>query len=89
MTDTPPHIRRLQAQIIRAKPLTTRICMVCEMADGGRDMVVRQLQRQHPDWTVGKLRTATFRRIYKNDFPPDELDRIATAMQAWYDKYDK
>jgi hypothetical protein len=47
--------------------------------------VRRSVFRQHPDWSIGQIKSETFRRIYKNDFSAEELNRIAESMQDWHD----
>lgn len=80
MTDTPLHIRRMQAAIIRQKPLEERLRMVFEMMEGGQRMVEDRLARLHPDWSVGELKAAVFDRIYRDDFSTEELKRIKTSI---------
>jgi Rv0078B-related antitoxin len=85
MTDTPAHIQKLYTAFFLQKTDAERFCIGFQMIEDGQRMVQAALRRQHPGWSVGQLKVATFRRMYHNDFPPDELDRIATAMQVWHD----
>lgn len=86
MTDTPLHVRRMQGEIIRKKPLSERLHMVFEMMEGGQRMVTNLIRKQHPDWSDGQLKAAVFERIYRDDFPADDMNRIMEAMTRFYDR---
>lgn len=84
MTDTQPEIRRLQGQIIRQKPLEERLRMVFEMIEGGQRMVDNQFRKRHPDWSEAERKAAVFERIYRDDFTPDEMERIKAAIVVFH-----
>ena len=86
MTDTPLDIRRLQGQIIRRKTLEERFRMVFEMMEGGQRMVDNQFRKRHPDWSEAERKAAVFERMYRDDFAPDELERIKASIVAFHQR---
>lgn len=84
--DTPLEIRQLQWEIIRQKPLEERLRMACEMADLGQRMVRDRLQREHPGWTDGQVRAEAFREIYRDDFPPDQLNELVEQVKSHHER---
>lgn len=43
-------------------------------------MVERSMKHRHPDWSEAELKAAVFERIYRDGFPPDELERIKASL---------
>lgn len=82
--DTPEHVLRLQAQHFLLRPYDERFRIGLSMMEDGKRMVEDALRQQHPDWSVGELKAAVFRRMYRQDFEPDELERIAASFVAYY-----
>lgn len=80
MNDTPDHIRHLYASYIMGKSDVERFRMGFEMADLGPRMVEQSIKQQHPDWSAGELKAAVFERIYRNDFPVEEMARIKASL---------
>lgn len=86
MNDTPNHVKRIYADFIMAKSDVDRFRMGLEMADIGQRMVETNLTQQHPDWSAGQLKAAVFERIYRDDFPTDEMERIKASILAFHDR---
>lgn len=84
MTDTPEHILKLQATFFLQKPLDERLRIGLGMMEEGRNMVEGALKRQNPHWSEGELKAAVFRRMYADEFLPDELNRIAQSFISYY-----
>ncbi len=81
MRDTPDHIRKKQIEIILSKPMNERLRMTLDMIDFARETTHRLIKRQHPEFTDLEVKVELFRRTYKNDFTPEEMDRIVTWMK--------
>lgn len=86
MTDTPNRVRRIYADFIMKKSDVERFQMGFEMADIGQRMVEEQFRQKHPHWSVGERRAAVFERIYRNDFAPDEMDRIKASIITFHQR---
>lgn len=80
MTDTPPHIHQLQLAVFNRKTTGERIAICLEMMEEGRQQLRSSIQRKYPDWSEADVIAETFRRLYRDDFPPDKLGEIAEAI---------
>jgi hypothetical protein len=82
MTDTPEHIRKLQADFFKKKSVDERFKIGLDMTEDGRRMVEGALRQQHPEWSAAELKVGVFKRMYRPDFTPEKLDEIAQSYLA-------
>ena len=81
MRDTPDYIRKKQIEIILSKPMNERLRMTLDMIDFARETTRRLIKREHPEFTDVEVNIELFRRTYKNDFTPEEMQNIIAWMQ--------
>jgi hypothetical protein len=86
MTDTPRHIYKMQHDIIVAKPMQERMLMGFAMIDDARTIVENSIKIKNPSITKAELAVAVFKRFYKNDFPPELLEKIALGIYQYHQK---
>ena len=86
MTDTPRHIYERQLAIFKAMPSGKRIEVCLEMIDDGREIVLDQLRRKHPEWTKGQLIAGLSERLYGKEFSPEKMESIKQSIIAFHDK---
>lgn len=86
MTDTPPHIYKKQLAIFQAMTPGRRIEVCLEMIEDGRELVLDQLRRKHPDWTRGQLIAGLSERLYSKEFSPEKMEAVKQSIIAFHDK---
>lgn len=79
MNDTPEHIRKLQSDFFKKKSVDERFKIGLEMMEDGRRMVEAALRQQHPEWSAAELKVGVFKRMYRPDFTPEQLEIIAES----------
>ena len=52
-------------------------------------MVERITKRQHPNWLAGERKAAVFKRIYRNNFSRDEMERIKVSLIPFHQSIEK
>lgn len=79
VNDTPEHIRKLYVQFFNQKTDSERFRIGFQMMEDGRRMVEATLRQQHPDWLAAELKVGVFKRMYRTDFTPEQLETIAQS----------
>ncbi len=77
MKDTKTKIEKKQKEIFMAKSPGERLAICLEMTDFARALVESGIKAKNPNISSFELRAEVFKRFYKNDFKPDELEKIA------------
>jgi hypothetical protein len=82
VTDTPPHIEKLQREMLMRRSGAERLRMACAMFDSARRLMRASLG--DPAGTDGspEMRVRLFLRTYGPDFDPETRDRIAAWLRA-------
>ena len=86
MTDTPDFVYQKQFDIIFSKTPRERFLMGFEMMDSVRQIVENSIRKHNPTISEIDIRVAVFKRYYQNDFSPQELEKIAKAFTAYFEK---
>ncbi len=86
MTDTPRHMYERQLAIFQAMTPGKRIEVCLEMIEDGREMVLDQLQRKHPEWTKGQLIAGLSERLYSKEFSLEKMEAVKQSIIAFHDK---
>lgn len=82
MNDTPEHVRRLYVEFFNQKTDAERFKIGFQMMEDGRRMVEVALRQQHPEWSAAELKVGVFKRMYRPDFTPEQLEIIAQSYLA-------
>lgn len=51
-----------------------------------KNFIEKSIRRQHPNWSEAEQKAAVFERMYRDDFPPDEMKRIRAFFVASHDR---
>lgn len=86
MKDTPDHIHHHQLAIFQAMTPGRRIEICLEMMEEGRQLVLDQLSRQHPDWTQGQLIAGLTERLYRREFSAEKMAAVQQSIIDFHDK---
>ncbi len=84
MTDTPPHIRQIQVDIILSKTPTERAMMGLDMIDSVYEIVKNSILELHPGISRGELIGKIFRRYYSDTFTEAQLTAIENQIIAFH-----
>jgi len=84
MTDTTEEAREKQFEIIFSKSPKERFQIAAEMIDFMKQVVENSIRSENPGISKADLAAAVFRRYYVNDFPPDELEKIAEHIRQYH-----
>ena len=77
MKDTTAEIEKKQRDLFMAKSPGERLAICLEMTDFARALVETRIKSKHPNISGLNLKAEVFKHFYKNDFKPDELEKIA------------
>ena len=80
MGDTPEHIEQMQYDMIMSRTPAERMAMASSMFESCRRLVAAGIQCDGKPRTPAELRVEVFRRIYADDFAPEEMDVIVREM---------
>lgn len=86
MNDTPPEIRKKQLEIIFSKTEEERFRMGLQMIDFVRQAARNRVREKNPGISELELKVEVFRQTYKEDFPPEEMEKIVQFMRNEYSK---
>lgn len=86
MTDTPDFVYQKQFDIIFSKTPRERFLMGFEMMDSVHQIVENSIRKHNPTISEIDIRVAVFKRYYQNDFSSQELEKIAKAFTAYFEK---
>jgi hypothetical protein len=81
MHDTSLAMDEKMRELIRAKTPLERLEMGCSMYETSRYLVQRSILESNPSISEKDLRKELFLKFYKNDFSPEEVERIAKHLQ--------
>lgn len=76
MNDTSPQVAERMRELIRAKTSEERLKMGCSMYDFSKQLVIHSLLEREPRLSPSALRRELFLRFYRNDFDPQERQKI-------------
>lgn len=80
MRDTPPAVEAMYRELLMRRSPAERVRMAVSMHDAARAIIRAGI----PDdcWeTEVDLRLEVFRRFYRQDFSPEEMDRIVEGLR--------
>lgn len=83
MRDTSPAMEEIMREMIRKKTPQERLKMGSSMYDTSRHFIVRAILEEKPNISESELRKEIFLKFYKDDFPPEELMKIANHLQSY------
>lgn len=86
MNDTSPKMRKKQLEVIHAKTSSERAMMGIDMIDSVKKIVTNSIRNKHPEYSELELRIAVFKRYYKKDFSPEQMEKIIEDMKSFYMK---
>jgi hypothetical protein len=75
-SDTPQHIREMQASIVLQKTLSERLQMAADMTDFSIEMLKRHIKSQNPDIPPNRLKIEMIKMLYSDCFSEEEMVRI-------------
>ncbi|MFV0341064.1 MAG: hypothetical protein ACK5MA_10655 [Parachlamydiaceae bacterium] len=81
MDDTSIDIAEKMREIIRTKTPLERIIMGCSMYETARFLIERSILASNPSISQNELRKEVFLKFYRDDFSPEECERIANYLQ--------
>ena len=80
MRDTPPAVDAMYRELLMSRTPAERVRMAASMHDAAKAIIRAGI----PDecWTTEvDLRLEVFRRFYRQDFSPEEMDRIIAGLR--------
>ena len=84
MNDTSLKMRKKQLEIIHAKTSSERAMMGIDMIDSVKKIVTNSIKNRHPEYSELELKVAVFKRYYRNDFTPDQMEKIIQGMHRFH-----
>ena len=80
MGDTPEYVEQLYYDMIMSRTPEERLGMASSMFESCRALVAAGIESDGKTRTPAELRAEVFRRIYAEDFPAEEMERIVDEM---------
>jgi hypothetical protein len=80
MTDTTAEARKKQLEVIMSMSPLQRFMEGIQMIDDVRYIVESSIKAQNPGISEKELKAEVFRRYYKNDFTPLQLEAIVNYL---------
>ena len=84
MNDTTEEARQVQLELIYMKTEEERLKMGIGMMEDVRRIVEGVIRSENPGISKADLAAAVFKRYYVNDFPSDELEKIAQEIRQYH-----
>jgi hypothetical protein len=81
MNDTPPDVDAAFSAMFATLTPTQRVRMMSEMFDTVRRILVSGIRAEQPDISDTELKVQVFLRTYRDDYAPDERDRIVAFIR--------
>ena len=81
MKDTSPEMERRFRAMLLARTGAERLKMGCEMHQCAQMLVRASVLAKHPQATPADLRRALLLRFYGQDFSPDRLRAVSSALE--------
>lgn len=85
--DTSEEMDNAQIAWYRKLTSTERFFYTAQMMDEGKLLVASSIKSNHPDISKIDLEIETFKRIYRNDFLPEQIEEITTSMRKSLEKH--
>jgi len=82
--DTRPETREVLIRLWRAKSEGERALHGFRMWNSFKNRIMDSIQRERPAIDAIELLVETFRRIYCNDFAPQEMERICERIRRYH-----
>ena len=82
MTDTPPDVQARFDELMRQRSGSDRVCMMSEMFDFAKALVLSNLRETHPDASDVELRVLLFGRLYGDEIDPAQGARIVARLRG-------
>lgn len=80
MKDTRPEIEALFLERMMSRTSSERVAMAGRMFQTGKALVEAGILEEYGELSPAELRRHLFLRLYGQDFPEDERERIAEAL---------
>ena len=75
-SDTPPHIMKMQVNIVLQKTPLQRLQMCAELTEFSLFMLKRQIKSKHHTIADGRLKFEMIKLMYADCFSEEEMTRI-------------
>ncbi len=82
MNDTSPMMEKKLREMIAAKDPIERLKMGCSMYQTSRYLIERAILEENPSISKLELKKEIFLKFYRDDFSPEELERIIKHLQT-------
>ena len=82
-TDVSKEMLLRQLKLATSLPMSERWKRSLEMVEMGFFIVRQSIKHKNPDISEQDLRIETFRRVYQQDYPPEEMEKIIAAMREY------
>ena len=82
--DTRPETREVLIKLWRAKSEGERAIHGFRLWNSFKNRIMNSIQAERPHIDATELLVETFRRIYRNDFAPEEMERICERIRAYH-----
>jgi len=82
--DTRPETREVLIRLWRAKSEGERALHGFRMWNSFKTRIMSAIEAKHPDIDSIELLVETFRCIYRNDFVPEEMERICERIRQYH-----
>jgi len=84
--DTRPETREVLIRLWRAKSEGERALHGFRMWNSFKNRIMSSIQTENPTIDSIELLVETFRRIYRNDFAPEEMERICERIRKYHEQ---
>ena len=82
--DTRPETREVLIKLWRTKSEERRALHGFRLWNSFKNRIMRSIQTENPGIDPIELLVETFRCIYRNDFAPEEMERICERIRAYH-----
>lgn len=82
MNDTSPMMEKKMREMIQAKDPIDRLKMGCSMYQTSRYLIERAILEENPLISKEDLKKEIFLKFYRNDFSPQECEKIIKHLQT-------
>ena len=82
--DTRPETREVLLRLWRAKTEGERLIHGFRLWNSVKNRIMSAIKAKYPDSDSIQLLVETFRCIYRNDFAPEELERICERIRKYH-----
>lgn len=82
MTDTPRHVQARFDKLMRQRSGSDRVCMMSEMFDFAKALVLSNLRETHPGASDDELRVLLFDRLYGDEIDPAQRASVLARLRG-------